>query len=108
MSKTLKLPLQTQQASKILKATAENSSRVIFTHHAIERMCQRGISQLDVLRILKTARITKGPSEEANGSWKMTIEGISAGSLISAVVVIDYHHKQDEDDCYSIIITAYH
>lgn len=106
MSNVLKLPLSEPQARQILRDTASNSARLIITHHAQERMSQRNISLQDVLTVLKKGRITEGPALDPKGSWKLTIEGISAGSHVAVVAAIDYK-ELEESSCYTIVITAY-
>lgn len=106
MTNVLTLPLSEHQAKDILSETAKDSARLIFTNHAIERMEQRNITRTDVTRVLCNGRIKEGPAMEPSGSWKVTVEGISAGDLISVVAAIDYK-VQTKESCYTVVITAY-
>lgn len=106
MSTLLKLPLSETQAKKVLRACAASSEKVFFTTHAQERMVKRGISRVDVLRVLERGSLIEGPYETPNGDWKLTIQGVSAGSQVTVAVAIKYQELLEES-CCSIIITAY-
>ncbi|MBV0932374.1 DUF4258 domain-containing protein [Marinobacterium weihaiense] len=105
-SKVVKIPLSVKQAKEILSTVAQDSSRVIFTDHAEQRMYERDISRVDVLRVLSTGKIVEGPAQEPKGNWKMTVEGVSAGSAITVVAVIDYTILE-ESSCVGIVITTF-
>ncbi len=104
--RVVKLPLQQAQAAKILKETAKDTSKLIFTNHAEERMNEREITRVDVIRVLCKGSIVEGPSLSAKGSWEMRVEGMSAGSSLTVAVAIDYKILE-ESSCVAIVITAF-
>ncbi len=104
------LPLSQQQAQKIIRDSVAGFNRVIFTHHAEERMIERDISATDVFRVLSNGKVIKEPKfDKLNNTWKVAVEGISAGSVITVAVAIEYYSQPQpmEDDCDSIILTVY-
>ncbi len=70
-AKILTLPLQKDQAQDILRQVAEDSSRIIFTNHAEDRMYEREITRTDIIRVLRTGSIKEGPSQAAKGNWEI-------------------------------------
>jgi|AZIK01.1.fsa_nt_gi hypothetical protein len=102
----VKLPLKLAQAKKILEDSAQDTRKLIFTTHAEQRMAQRGITRVDVIRVLSTGSIVEGPSMSAKGSWEMRVEGLSAGSYLTVAVAIDYTILE-ESSCFAIVITAF-
>lgn len=108
MNKTqvVKLPLQKAQAASILKDAAKDTSKLIFTTHAEERMSQRSITRVEIIRVLEQGSIVEGPSLSPKGSWEMRVEGMSAGSSLTVAVAIDYTILE-ESSCVAIVITAF-
>lgn len=54
-----------QQLEELVHVLAKDSSRVIFTEHCLQRMGQRGVSTIEVLRCLQRGSIVRGPSYSA-------------------------------------------
>jgi Tol biopolymer transport system component len=105
-AKILTLPLQKDQAQDILRQVAEDSSRIIFTNHAEDRMYEREITRTDIIRVLRTGSIKEGPSQAAKGNWEMKVEGKSAGTWVTVAIAIDYKELR-EDSCYTVVITTF-
>ncbi|MBX8532486.1 DUF4258 domain-containing protein [Pseudomonas cichorii] len=51
-----------QQLEDLVHALAQESSRVVFTNHCLERMVERGISTIEVIRCLRRGVIVRGPT----------------------------------------------
>lgn len=90
-------PLTEQSAKKIIRDLASNhTKRIKFKRHTKERQTQRGITDRQIINVLKSRSsiITEGPYQEANGSWTFNIEGMAAGKRIRVVVAL-YRHEED-------------
>lgn len=74
---------------KRIRGIAAVSERVFFGNHATERMEERGITNLDVLRVLRLGEI-KGEIEPGKneGEWKCKIVAQKRGSRQIGVVTL--------------------
>jgi len=55
-------PLWTkQQLEDLVHVLARDSAKVVFTEHCLERMAQRGVSTIEVLRCLQRGQVIRGP-----------------------------------------------
>ena len=72
-----------------IRALAAHSDQVVFTYHALERMEQRDILDVDVLRTLRQGRID-GPIEPTatSGDWKAKVVFRLCGSRDAGVVTV--------------------
>lgn len=86
-----------------LREIAKDSSKVFLTDHARKRMKQRKITLPQILCCMEHGQFDEGPYRESNGSWKMKLSVISAGDVISVVVVLDY---DDISNDHSVVITV--
>ena len=72
-----------------VRSLARDSKNVGFSEHAEERMEQRGITDLDALRILRSGELS-GPVEAGRnkGEWKCKIVAAIKGRREAGVVTI--------------------
>lgn len=75
-------------ATQAIRQSAKDSAQVILTQHAQERMEERGISDLEVFRILREGEVFVAPTREPNGDWKAEIEKRLPGGRDAAVVTV--------------------
>ena len=80
--------LSRASAKEILKELAEDSSNVHFVKHALDRMEEREIDTVQVLRIIGRGSIIEEPTEEIRGDWKCTLQGLSTGQRLTVCVAI--------------------
>lgn len=79
------------------------ANRIFFTKtHAILRMRQHGITDIQVIRILKGGSIVEGPSKTTSGWWRANYAGQSAGRWIEVVAEL-----QESGDETVLVITAF-
>lgn len=100
----LQIDLTPATASQMLAEIADDSSRVMITYHAEERMEERGITRTQVGRCLKHGKFTEGPYKSTKGNWEFTMEVASAGDVVSVVGALDW---QETSGNYAVVITAY-
>ena len=100
----LTMELNPATAGRLLAEIAHDSSRVLITHHAEERMTARHITRTQVGRCLKHGKFTEGPYRSAKGNWQFTIEVVSAGELLTVAGALDWQEKLGN---YVVVITAY-
>lgn len=73
-----------------IRRIAKNSSHVFFTRHALERMKQRTISDVQVLDCLRNGVIQRPPTEDVNnGFLKCRMEHFGSARNLAVVVGLD-------------------
>lgn len=90
------------QAKAILKELASDGRRVYFTRHTEERMIEREITRVQVLRCLQHGSFEEEPARDARGNWAMRLKLFTAGEYIRVAVAID----QDQDGNFAVVITV--
>lgn len=91
------------KALQLLKEISAHSERVFFSDHVLERMQERGITIIQVLRCLSHGVFVEEPHRNVKGNWQMTVKCLTAGRIVTTAVALD----NDENGNYSIIITVY-
>lgn len=80
--------LDNAEATRIVRLRAKESANVIFTFHAEDRMDERGISRLDIERVLLEGTGSSLVRNEKD-EWQITMKKKTKGSReIGAVTVI--------------------
>ena len=97
-------PIQLSDAGflKKLRAIAKDSSRVVLTKHAKQRMRQRRVSDRQVHECLRKGRIAEPAHLTIHGDWKATLEHQCAGDVVRVAVAIE---RQDDGDL-AVVITV--
>jgi len=103
ISNVVNLDLTPVKAMQVIAEIVKDTSNVIITDHAQEKMIERGITAVQILKCLKNGRIIEGPYRETRGNWKMNINCFSAGEPLTVVVVLDNQGNGN----LTIVITAY-
>ncbi len=99
-----RMPLNSAMATPIIMAVAKTSANVQFTRHAEERMIERGITRLQILRCLQKGHITEGPNaDNEKGGWTFRMETLSAGDPVTVIGALYI----DENGNNIVVITAY-
>jgi hypothetical protein len=78
-----------------IRRVAKESKNVGFSTHAEDRMDERGITDLDVLRVLRSGDI-KGEVEagRSEGEWKAKVTAPIKGRREVGVVVLVIHNRK--------------
>ena len=97
------LKLTPQSAGSVIRTIAKESGRVFFSHHAEERMEQRGITRLQVLKCLRSGRVTEEPSKNLDNNCVVRMEGLSAGQTVEVVAELLHDNKGNQ----ILVITTY-
>lgn len=72
-----------------IQRLAENTGLVFFSDHALERMEEREITQLDALRVLRSGRIVGDiTAGKAAGEWKCKVVARLKGNREAGVATI--------------------
>ena len=87
-------------ALKLLREIASDSSRVIFTNHALQRMRQRKVSTAQVLACLQRGIVAEPVALDLHGNWKLTVTHRAAGMDLDVAVAIDVPKR-------AIVITVF-
>ena len=83
-----KFRIRPERAQKEIKRLAENSENIKWSRHALERMEERGIDDIDVLRALRTGFIAGLPEATQDPGWKCKMVKQIRGSREVGVVTI--------------------
>jgi hypothetical protein len=75
-------------ARRVIVEIAQETARIDWSDHAQERMEERGISDADVLTILRRGDIDGAPQRNENGEWECEIVHRLRGSRDAGVVTI--------------------
>ena len=77
------------RARELVRAIASNTANVQFTQHAVERMLERGIEDIDVYRVLRRGYIDDDPILLEDGKWqcKVTLK-IKGGREVGVVTIL--------------------
>ncbi|SEN71670.1 DUF4258 domain-containing protein [Nitrosomonas marina] len=103
-NKVVSFDLTPQKAKQIISKLAEDSGRVFILSHAEERMVERDITRMQVIRCLKHGVIVEGPYRDIKfGLWRQTLEVRTAGNVISVVASLDRDDKGD----YIVVVTVF-
>lgn len=92
--------LSTPAALRLIREIAQDSSRVIVTIHARQRMRERRISLPQVLDCLRKGQIAEGPAQDVHGNWVCTLRWRHAGDFIRVAAAI----KQDVPTGQKLIV----
>lgn len=97
-------PLRLSDASflKKIRAIAQDSSRIVITKHASQRMRERRINSRQVLICLAKGRIVEPAHLTIQGDWKATLEHQYAGDVVKVAVAIE----QQEDGELAVVVTV--
>ena len=97
------LDLSPHNASKFIREAAQDSARVIWTKHVLDRMKERRISTNQVLTVLRQGVIIEGPARGVRANWECTVEYFVAGDRITVVVAIEVYDPRNP----VILVTTY-
>ena len=70
---------------------ATDSGNVILSKHAMERMAERDIADIEVFRILRDGILAEEPTQTTRGEWKLKLVKRLRGNRDAGVVTIILH-----------------
>ena len=100
MADPVPLRMNDATALKLLREFAADSARVVFTHHALQRMRQRKVSTAQVLACLQRGIVAETVALDLHGNWKLTVTHRAAGMDLNVAVAIDLPKR-------AIVITVF-
>ena len=89
----LPFKLSAPAALRIIRETAQDTSRVIVTTHAKRRMKERRISLTQIIDCLFHGQINEGPSLDTHGSWVCSLSWRHAGDYMKVALAIKHEVK---------------
>lgn len=89
----LPFKLSAPKALRLIREVAQDSSRVILTDHARQRMRKRRINLPQVLNCLLKGQIDEGPALDIHGNWACSVRWRHAGDFIKVAVAIKHDPK---------------
>jgi hypothetical protein len=87
-AKVVRYEMKPQAFLARVRALAGSSENVVFTNHARKRMRQRGITDLQVLEVLRRGSVAEGPAPDIYGNWKATLRKLVAGQDVNVAVAL--------------------
>lgn len=84
-----RLRLSASRAQEIIQERALDADNIVWSVHALERMDERGIYDIDVLRILRKGFVDDDPEQTDLGEWKCKVTlNIKRGRTAGVVTII--------------------
>lgn len=83
--------LTAKTAEKQVRELAADSANVIFGDHAQERMYERGITDVQVMEILRTGFVNEQPERTEYDEWKCKIVKELRGRRVAGVIAVILH-----------------
>ncbi|WP_170866036.1 DUF4258 domain-containing protein [Rhizobium sp. NFR03] len=80
--------LTSRLAEERIHAAAKQSGNVIFGDHALDRMEERGIPDVQVLDILRTGYVASNPERTEHDEWKCKVSKEIRGRRQAGVLTI--------------------
>jgi hypothetical protein len=75
-------------AEKRIRDAARVTANIIWSNHARQRMAERDISDVDVLRILRTGHVSDPPVKTERHEWKCKVVLKIRGARSAGVLTI--------------------
>lgn len=79
---------------RYIRNLAADSSNVILSTHAMERMTERDIADVEVFRILKEGTLGSDVERTSSGEWKLKLVKRLRGNRDAGVVTIILRNKR--------------
>lgn len=80
--------LTANMAEKRIRDAAVDTQRIKWSKHALDRMAERGFSDIDVLRMLREGGCFEPPEQTPRGEWKAKMVKKLRGARDAGTVVI--------------------
>ena len=67
-----------------------DDGKILFSPHALARMKQRGITDIEIMNVLESplSYIPREPEQQLNGDWRISISGVAAGRDLEVVLAV--------------------
>ncbi len=89
--KVIPIGLRPGAAEKKIRELAADTDKVILSDHALERMEQREISDIEVYRILQKGHVMEEPTRTKQKEWQCKVVMRLKGNRDAGVVTIILH-----------------
>lgn len=87
----------TQQLEDLVHVLARNSAKIVVTFHCQERMAQRGVSLIEVIRCLQRGRITRGPAYNPDkNSYEFRMSEPAPRDIVCVVAAVNPEPEPDQ------------
>ena len=93
MVEILPLNPSPEDIARHIHRLAEESSNVVFTHHARERMSERRITSRHIMACLRKGRVIEGPYKSINGDWRCTMISAVSGIDVTVALAINFEEN---------------
>lgn len=95
--------LRCNDAIELISNLAKDSKNVRFSKHARDRMLERDVSDIQVIRCLMSGRFEEEPSRSSKGNWSFKMRVMDSGESITVVGALDYDNRGN----HVLVITTY-
>ncbi len=85
--------LRADEAERVIRERAEDTSRVAFGLHAFERLEERSITQPDAYDILRTGHVEGDPEKNVEDDWETIVVKRMPGGREAGVVTIIFRKR---------------
>lgn len=80
--------LRADEAERVIRERARDTSKIIFGVHAFDRIEERSITQVDAYVILEKGSVDGAPTKNENDEWECVVTRRMAGHREVGVVTI--------------------
>lgn len=93
------------EALNQVRELVAEGGRVVWSRHAQDRMEERDVTATQVLNVLRRGTVAESACwDVSNQNWKLGIQGISAGELLTVQVALDVERLMGN---VVLVITTY-
>jgi len=82
--------LSAADARKVVREIAAVDDRIVFLPHALKRLIERDVKVADVRFVIRTGAVVAPPYRDEFGNWRIEMQGMAGGDLLSVVVAIEW------------------
>jgi hypothetical protein len=86
--------LSCADAQKCIRDWARKNTGILLTHQVCNKMMERGVSELDIKRVLRRGSLDGGITQTAQGEWKCKMTLRIRGERIIGAGILILHDKQ--------------
>ena len=86
------IQLSPARATRLIRRIAEDTNNVILGDHALERMAERGISDIEVYRLLQHGDVLDIPTRTRRKEWKCKVVMKLKGNRTAGVITVILHN----------------
>ena len=86
--------LRADEAERVIRERTKETTNIVISRHAFNRIDEREITQPDVYNILRTGFVEGSPQMNIEGDWDVTVTKLMPDGRYAGVVKIVFRKKE--------------